>query len=65
MIYKYRTKEIKCYKCGSDAIADIDIKLLTDPMMYNVHCPKCGLIYMFCSDVDKQEGKIIINEYIQ
>ena len=47
-------EEIICPKCGSKAIAHTDVVLTSNPPMYNVDCPKCGRIYMFCSDVNEQ-----------
>ena len=47
-------KEITCPKCGAKAIVNICIILTSDPPQYNVDCPNCGRIYMFCSDVDNQ-----------
>ena len=42
----------KCKYCGSDAVAHTDVVLTSIPPQYNVDCPKCGRIYMFCSEVD-------------
>ena len=41
----------KCKYCGSDSIAHTDIVLTSDPPQYNVDCPKCGRVYMLCSEV--------------
>jgi uncharacterized Zn finger protein len=41
----------KCKYCGSDAIAHTDTVLTSIPPQYNVDCPKCGRIYMLCSEV--------------
>lgn len=44
-------KKCKCKYCGSDAIAYTNVILTSIPPQYNVDCPKCGRIYMFCSEV--------------
>ena len=47
-------KKIRCPKCGAEAIVNTGIVLTSDPPQYNVDCPNCGRIYMFCSDVKNQ-----------
>ena len=46
------TKKVKCKKCGSKATAYLDEVLTSDPPMYNIDCPKCGRVYMFCDEVN-------------
>ena len=59
-------KKVICKYCGSKAIADTSIVLTSDPPQYNVDCPKCGRIYMFCSEVNLAEDDIIpTNEEIE
>ena len=48
-------KKVICKYCGSKAIADTSIVLTSEPPLYNVDCPKCGRIYMLCSEVDSVE----------
>ena len=48
------TKEVKCKHCGAKAVAYTDRILTSDPPQYNVDCPNCGRIYMFCSEVNFQ-----------
>ena len=51
---KHCFKEVKCPHCGATAIANTCIVLTSDPPQYNVDCPKCGRIYMFCYEVNSQ-----------
>ena len=51
---KLNLKKVKCKKCGAEAIANTGIILTSDPPQYNVDCPNCGRIYMFCSEVNRQ-----------
>ena len=51
MIEWNNKKKVKCKYCGSEAIADTSTVLTSIPPMYNVDCPKCGRIYMFCDEV--------------
>jgi len=48
-------KKVICKYCGSKAIADTSIVLTSNPPQYNVDCPKCGRIYMFCSEINLAE----------
>ena len=41
MKYKY---------CGSNTIVHTNMVLTSIPPQYNVDCPKCGRIYMLCSE---------------
>lgn len=45
-------KKIKCKKCGGIAKVNTCIILTSDPPMYNVDCPNCGRMYMFCHEVN-------------
>ena len=45
-------KKVRCKKCGAEAVANTRIILTSDPPMYNVDCPKCGRVYMFCDEVN-------------
>ena len=47
-------KKIKCERCGAEAIVNTGIILTSDPPQYNVDCPNCGRIYMFCDKVKNQ-----------
>ena len=47
-------RKVKCKKCGGEAIVDTGTVLTSDPPMYNVDCPNCGRVYMFCSEVNGQ-----------
>lgn len=47
-------KKVKCKYCGAEAIANIGMVLTSDPPQYNVDCPNCGRIYMFCYEVNSQ-----------
>lgn len=47
-------KEIICKKCGGKAIANTCIMLTSYPPQYNVDCPNCGRVYMFCHEVNNQ-----------
>jgi len=58
-------EEITCPKCGSKAIAHTDFVLTSNPPKYNVDCPKCGRIYMDCSEVNRQIYKDPIEENIK
>ena len=49
-----KTKEVKCKYCGAKAIAHTNTVLTSDPPQYNVDCPNCGRIYMFCTEVNYQ-----------
>lgn len=49
--YACNFKKVKCKHCGAEAVANIGIVLTTYPPMYNVDCPNCGRVYMFCSEV--------------
>lgn len=51
---KINFKKVKCPKCGAEAIANTAIVLTSDPPQYNVDCPNCGRIYMFCYEVNRQ-----------
>lgn len=51
---KINLKKVKCKKCGAEAIANIAMVLTSDPPQYNVDCPNCGRVYMFCSEVNYQ-----------
>ena len=48
-------KKVKCKKCGAEAMANTAIVLTSDPPQYNVDCPNCGRVYMFCSEVNNQK----------
>jgi ribosomal protein S27E len=47
-------KKIRCKYCGSEADVDTSVVLTSLPPQYNVDCPKCGRVYMFCSEVNGQ-----------
>ena len=48
-------KKVICKYCGSRAIANTSIVFLSYPPRYFVDCPKCGKIYMLCSEVNLAE----------
>ena len=48
-------KKVKCKKSGGDAIANTAIVLTSYPPMYNVDCPNCGRVYMYCSEVNNYD----------
>ncbi len=60
-------KKVICKYCGSKAIAHTDTVLTSYPPMYDVDCPKCGRIYMFCSEVNNlaEDDIIPTNEEIE
>ena len=64
-IKKDNLKEVICPKCGSKAVADVGFVLTSYPPKYNVDCPKCGRIYMKCSEVNKQIYKDSVEEIIK
>ena len=51
---KLNFKKVRCKKCGAEAVANTGIILTSDPPQYNVDCPKCGRVYMFCFEVNGQ-----------
>ena len=65
IIKKDNLKEVICPRCGSKAIADVGFVLTSYPPKYNVDCPKCGRIYMDCSEVNRQIYKDPIEETIK
>ena len=50
-------KIIKCPKCGEKATVDMSTVLTSMPPQYNVDCPKCGRIFMFCHEVRAMDGE--------
>ena len=49
---KLNFKKVRCKKCGAEAVANTEIILTSDPPQYNVDCPNCGRVYMFCDEVN-------------
>ena len=47
-------KSVVCKQCGAETVANSAIVLTSDPPQYNVDCPNCGRVYMFCSEVNAQ-----------
>jgi len=45
--------KVRCKYCNSEAIAHTDVVLTSIPPQYNVDCPKCGRVYMFCSEINR------------
>ena len=43
-----------CKYCGSEADVNTSVVLTSLPPQYNVDCPKCGRVYMLCSEVNSQ-----------
>jgi uncharacterized Zn finger protein len=59
-------KKVICKYCGSEAIADTSIVLTSYPPQYNVDCPKCGRVYMFCNEVNSvEDNDFLTNEEIE
>ena len=58
-------KIIKCPKCGEKATVDMSVVLTSMPPQYNVDCPKCGRIYMFCHEVNNTPGEYIDNDNLR
>ena len=54
LIVENGLKKIVCPKCGSEAIVDTSRVYTSNPLKYEVDCPKCGKFYEDCSKINAQ-----------